>query len=582
MYQGFGHYKRAIGALTILNFFSGLLDGVGITAVIPLISIATKNPAGSDNTITIWIKKAFDIFHINFSLKYLLVFICLLFVARGLVALWANYIGLKITFDYEEKKRAELFGLFMSANWPFLLKQKLGYLETVLMTNVRFGSYLLGSLSAVLTLMASIVVYIAVSLNLSFYITLATLVLGFFIFYFFKPLFSNTKVISHSIEEINKDIAHFVNENTLGMKTVKIMDVGREVLGRGKKYFRDLRNYGIKINLVKSMGGISLQPLSVIFISIIFAVLYKTNKEFSVGVMMAVVYLIQRIFTYFQQLQTSLHVLSEGAPYLQALINMERETKQNLETDTADGRFVFDEAIEFKNVRFSYEQGKEVLSDVNFRIDKGETIGLIGASGAGKTTIVDLILRLFGPTGGEILIDGKNIEAINLSDWRENCGYVSQDIFLMNDTFANNIRFYNKNITDEKMKEAAKAANIYDFIQSCSEKFDTVIGERGVLLSVGQRQRVVIARILARKTKFLIFDEATSALDNESEAQIQEVISRLRGKMTIFIIAHRLSTVINCDKLLVLEGGRAEEQGSPNELLKDKDSYFYKTYHIKK
>jgi ABC-type multidrug transport system fused ATPase/permease subunit len=582
LYRGFGNYKRRIVALSLLGFFSGLLDGIGITAVIPLFAIITKNSASPDDIITVWIKKIFDFFNINFSIRYLLIFICLLFVTRGLVMIWANYIKVKITFEYEEKKRIELFGLSLGARWPFLLKQKLGYVETILMTNVRFGNLLLDHLSNAITIAGSLFVYALMSLNISFPITLLTLVLGLFLFYFLKPLFSNTKIISYSVEEINKKIAHFVNENTLGMKTVKIMDVAEQVLDSGKKYFQELKNLGVKINLLKSIGNTMIQPLAIIFVCAIFAFFYKTNRSFNIGAMAAIIYLIQRIFVYFQQLQTSLHVLSEGTPYLQALINLEEETRQNLEIEKGRKEFFFNKALKFKNVRFSYSGGKEILSDVSFEIKKGETIGLIGSSGSGKTTIVDLILRLFKPNAGEIFLDGENIDDINLADWRRNCGYVSQDIFLINDTFANNIRFYDKAISDEEIEEAAKAASIYDFIDSCPNKFETIIGERGILLSVGQRQRVVIARILARKTKFLIFDEATSALDNESEAQIQEVINQLKGKLTIFIIAHRLSTVVNCDRLLVLDGGRIIEQGLPQNLLKDKESYFFKIYHIKK
>ena len=208
-------------------------------------------------------------------------------------------------------------------------------------------------------------------------------------------------------------------------------------------------------------------------------------------------------------------------------------------------------------------------------------IGLIGPSGAGKTTIVDIILRLFNPTKGEILLDGNNINSININEWRKNIGYVSQDIFLKNDTIANNIKFYNDSISDREMKEAAKMANIYDFIQSCPDKFATVIGERGLLLSTGQRQRIVIARILARRPKILILDEATSALDNESEVQIQEVIENLKNKVTVLLIAHRLSTVMNCNKLLVLQDGEIKEQGSPKELLADENSYYYKVSNIR-
>lgn len=576
-YRGFGNYKRKIAVLTALGFFSGLLDGIGITALIPLFAIVTKNPSnGFDDTVTVWIKKFFAYFNVSFSLRYLLIFICLLFIARGLVMIWASYIKVKITFDYEEKKRVELFRLFLGARWPFLLKQKLGHIETVLMTNVHFGNLLLDHLSSVITILGSLLIYVLMSLNISALITLLTLILGLFLFYFFKPLFANTKVISREVEEINKKIAHFVNENTLGMKTVKIMDVGEAVLRSGKKYFQGLRDLGVRINLLKSVGNTIIQPLGVIFVSAIFAFFYKTNKIFNVGAIAAIIYLIQRIFIYFQQLQSSLHVLSEGAPYLQALLNLEDETRRNLETEKGAEKFSFENIIEFKNIHFSYGREKKILSGVDFSIKKGETVGLIGSSGSGKTTIVDLILRLFKPTGGRILLDGKDARRIDLADWRRSCGYVSQDIFLINDTFANNIRFYNDSITDEEIKEAAKAANIYDFIEGCPKKFETIIGERGILLSVGQRQRVVIARILAKKTKFLIFDEATSALDNESEAQIQEVINRLRGKMTIFIIAHRLSTVMDSDRLIVLEMGKIIEEGAPRDLLKNTESYFFK------
>ncbi len=211
-------------------------------------------------------------------------------------------------------------------------------------------------------------------------------------------------------------------------------------------------------------------------------------------------------------------------------------------------------------------------------------VGLIGPSGVGKTTIVDLILRLLSPTQGMILVDNQDISKINIYQWRKNIGYVPQDIFLINDTIFNNIKFYDDSISDEQIKKATKKANIYDFIQTLPNKFSTIIGiigERGIFLSAGQRQRIVIARILARNPKFLILDEATSALDNESEIKIQKAIENLRGKITVFIVAHRLSTVKNCDNLLVLEKGKIIEKGTPNQLLKNKKSYFYKVYNIR-
>ena len=196
---------------------------------------------------------------------------------------------------------------------------------------------------------------------------------------------------------------------------------------------------------------------------------------------------------------------------------------------------------------------------------------------------MDLLLRLVDPSGGEILLDGKDIRTIRLKEWRRRVGYVSQDIFLLNDTIANNIRFFDPSITDEDVTRAASMANIYEFVRTCKDGFETVVGERGIMLSAGQRQRIAIARVLARSPDILILDEATSALDNESEAKIQEVIDQLRGKVTVLIIAHRLSTVMSADMLLVLEKGTIVEEGKPGELLSDTRSRFYKmsTAHIK-
>ena len=178
-------------------------------------------------------------------------------------------------------------------------------------------------------------------------------------------------------------------------------------------------------------------------------------------------------------------------------------------------------------------------------------------------------------------MDKQFIEDIRLRDWRKKVGYVSQDIFLANDTIFNNIRFFDEFISKEQVIQAAKMSHSWDFIQDLPEKFDTVVGERGLRLSVGQRQRIALARVLARNPEILILDEATSALDNESEAAIQRSIESLRGKVTVIAIAHRLSTILDFDKVMVLNDGKIVEQGAPRELLKDTNSQFYKIYTLK-
>ena len=208
-------------------------------------------------------------------------------------------------------------------------------------------------------------------------------------------------------------------------------------------------------------------------------------------------------------------------------------------------------------------------------------VGLIGSSGSGKTTIVDLLLRLFNPVNGTIFLDGKDIKKINIDSWREKIGYVSQDMFLLNDTVANNIKFYDSFVTDADVRNAACTAFIDETVGRLPNGFNTIIGERGVILSAGQRQRIIIARVLARKPEILILDEATSALDNESEAHIQKAIENLKGKISVLVIAHRLGTVMNCDSIFVLEEGRIIEKGAPRVLLENKESYFYKSHNIR-
>ena len=225
--------------------------------------------------------------------------------------------------------------------------------------------------------------------------------------------------------------------------------------------------------------------------------------------------------------------------------------------------------------------GDHVLRGLSFTVPKGNTIGIIGKSGAGKTTVFDLILRLLKPNSGTITIDGKDIDGIDLHQWRHRIAYVPQDAFLLNDTIRNNIRFYDPNVTDADVERVVETAYLNEFVFELPEKLETVVSERGVRLSGGQRQRIAIARALARKPEILLLDEATSALDVESEKYIQQAIEGLKGKMTIVIIAHRLSTVAHSDSLLVLDAGKIVESGKPADLLKDKETYYSRMYDIR-
>ena len=233
----------------------------------------------------------------------------------------------------------------------------------------------------------------------------------------------------------------------------------------------------------------------------------------------------------------------------------------------------FNGNIEFKNVSFSYEDNIPVLKNLSFKIDANQTVGFVGPSGAGKSTIFNLISAINKVDSGEILFDGINISELDKESIRGNLSVISQNAYIFNMSIMENLKIVKSNATNKEVKEACRLACLDDFIESLPNKYNTIVGEGGVTLSGGQRQRLAIARALLLKTEILLFDEATSALDNKTQSKIQEAISNLKGEYTILIIAHRLSTVINADKIFVIENGMVEEEGTHSYLIKNSKTY---------
>lgn len=233
--------------------------------------------------------------------------------------------------------------------------------------------------------------------------------------------------------------------------------------------------------------------------------------------------------------------------------------------------------VTFENVTFSYPQGEEVLSQINLTVQPGEIVALVGHSGAGKTTLVNLLPRFYDPTSGRVLVDGVDLRQVDLNSLRKQLGLVPQEVVLFSTTVYENIAFGRPEALEEEIYEAAKLANAHEFIMELPEGYQTKIGERGAFLSGGQRQRIAIARAILRDPKILILDEATSALDNEAEALLQEALGRLMRGRTTFIIAHRLSTIMQADRIIVLEKGKIVEEGKHSELLK-KNGIYKKLY----
>ncbi|MDX9893230.1 MAG: ABC transporter ATP-binding protein [Patescibacteria group bacterium] len=579
--KAFSEYKFQMLILVGLSLVGGLLEGIGITAVIPLLSLVVESAQTEQNAIMVVIQNLFAFFNLSFSIKSLLVFIGILFFVKALIMILLEYIKIIITTNYETKTRLSLFQEILRSDWLHLIKQKLGYLDTILLIDIPSSAILLREIGTAIMISTSLLVYIVIALNISFGVTMVTIGLGGLIFVTMRPLLFQVKRYSHKVTNINKEVAHHVNENIFGIKSIKATNVTDKVINEGKILFDKLKRGRINIVIFKSLTSSFIQPISIVFVSIVFVAMYK-SPDFNFAVLVAVMYLIDRIFIYIQKMERSLNTITEHVPYLKSVVDYQENSQLNQEIDAGQADFKFEHQIKFDNINFGYQKNQEVLRGLNLVVSKGQTVGLIGPSGSGKTTIIDLTLKLINPESGRILLDDTDIKDIKMSQWRDNIGYVSQDIFLINDTIANNIKFYRPDISREKLEQAAKMANIHDFIIGSPDGYQTFVGDRGVMLSAGQRQRIVIARVLATNPQILILDEATSALDSESEMRIQDVIESLHQKITVIIIAHRLSTIKNVDQLFVLAEGKIVESGPPEELLKNKDTYFYKMSNISK
>lgn len=274
---------------------------------------------------------------------------------------------------------------------------------------------------------------------------------------------------------------------------------------------------------------------------------------------------IRRLIGFVEQYQNGMTGFSRFCEIMDYPVESDKDTAEDI--GKAEGK------IEFKNVSFSYDEGKSVLNDLSFTVEKGRTLALVGPSGGGKTTICHLIPRFYKLNEGQILLDGKDITDISLHTLRENIGIVAQDVFLFNSTVYENIAYGNPMATREEVEEAAKRANIHDYIMGLEKGYETTVGERGVKLSGGQKQRIAIARAFLKNPPIMILDEATSALDNATEHMIQQSLDELCRNRTTIVVAHRLTTVRGADEILVITDEGIAERGTHEKLIENKGIY---------
>ncbi|MFH2108373.1 MAG: ABC transporter ATP-binding protein [Chrysiogenia bacterium] len=382
-------------------------------------------------------------------------------------------------------------------------------------------------------------------------------------------------------QETIGDLANFMSESAMGNKIVKAYNMEEFEINK----FRQLNQKHFRINAKIALAYSLVAPVMDIIGGLVAAGLFTVGMHrisqgtLSPGQFTSFLTALFLMYSPIKRLSLAHNDYQQGkAGYerVRQIINSENKIRDR--ASAIDIKSIRGE-VEFKSVHFAYQPGIAVLKNISFLAEPNEMVALVGASGSGKTTIMNLLLRFYESETGEIFIDGRDIRSITLKSLREQIGLVTQDVFLFNDTILNNIAYGRRKYSQEDIQQAAAIARAADFINEMPLKYETVVGERGIFLSNGQRQRISIARAVLKKPRLLIFDEATSSLDSESEKLIQEAMAEVMKNRTTFVIAHRLSTIIEADRILVIENGEIKEIGNHRELLKKRGLY-YSLYNL--
>jgi subfamily B ATP-binding cassette protein MsbA len=424
-----------------------------------------------------------------------------------------------------------------------------------------------------LTILLTLATMVAISPQLTLFLLLFLPIAGFIIGKVGKSL----KRPSNEAQEQLGEMLGNIDETLVGMRVVKAFNAERHQQLRFRQINNTLLRIRNKISTRRDAGSPLSETIGIIVVAVIlwyggWLIFTDQTTTLTGPVFLFFITLFYQIINPIKALSTAFYNMQKGAAALDRI--QELMDVENTITEIADARPIkeFSNSIELRNVQFSYGS-KEILKNVSLTIKKGQTVALVGASGAGKSTMADLIPRFHDVTGGEILVDGVNIKDYKIYDLRRLIGVVSQEPILFNDTIYNNITLGTGGATETQVEDAARVANAHNFIIKKKDGYQTIAGDRGSRLSGGERQRVTIARAVLKNPPILILDEATSSLDTESERIVQDAINVLMQNRTCIVIAHRLSTVQHADEIIVMNQGEIIERGSHKELMQIDSAY---------
>jgi ABC-type multidrug transport system fused ATPase/permease subunit len=565
-----------------LTLFAAFAEGFGILMVIPLLQALDGSYSGSVKlpqgqiTSTPFSQAILGKLGEIDSIPLILAIIGMAFLIKGalifLTMSFRAYLRGKLLLELKSR----IFSGYRRMNYAYYSQRNAAHFLSIINDQVDKNLWAFFSFISVSSQVVNALIYIALAFLVAWRFGLMALILGITLLLLFKWINIRVREISRVTAAEESRIANLCIQILHAYKylttTNQLSSVGKSLT----QSFHNLSHYHIKRDTLSSVVLSIREPIAIAAIILIMYFQLVVFKQPLAPILISILLFYRGLNMIFDIQGGWQHTL-ENIGSVEAISGELARLSKNQELDGKLEVTKLTKEIELSSVWFSYDTRGPTLKDVSLKISANTSVALIGVSGAGKSTVVDILTCIHKPTKGRVFIDGIAAEKINLSSWRSQIGYVSQDLAIFDDSIANNICMWSGNPTLDlellaRIKAAASEAELLDFIEGLPDGFCTMVGDRGIRLSGGQRQRLFIARELFRRPNLLILDEATSALDVESELRIQKSIDALKGMMTIVVIAHRLSTIKNVDYVICFEGGEVIEQGPYFKLASDKNS----------